>query len=275
MRISFKHIKETISLKEVSDGYGVKLQAMGEELVGPCPLHGGDNPTAFHLNPRKNRWTCFTKCKFGDVIDFVSLIEPCSLREAAEILVKKYSLYGNEVPSVHPYLAKRELDRQTLDIFGVKYQKEGPWRGMITIPLHDEDGRFLGYLGRRLTHLKRGKYKIQKGVKRSQILFNLHRVDLSKRTFVVEGPFDTMRLHQAGYSNVVSLLGRTLSDFQYGILKQTPITLMLDQDDAGILATQKILKQLKDAKTIQLPAKDPGEMSMDAIRNTLGKQDIG
>ncbi len=274
MRVSFKQIKKTISLKDVSDAYGVKLKPMGEELVGPCPLHGGDNPTAFHLNPRKNRWACFTRCGFGDVIDFVSLIEPCSLREAGEILVKKHSCGVDESPSVHSYLAKREFDRKTLDTFGVKYQKSGSWRGMITFPLHDAEGRFLGYLGRRLNHLSWGKYKIQKGVKRSQILFNLHRIDLSKSTFVVEGPFDVMRLHQAGYSNVVSLLGRTLSAFQYGILKQTPITLMLDQDEAGILATQKILKQLKNAKTIQLPAKDPGEMSLDAIRNTLGKQEI-
>ncbi len=269
MRISFKHVKKTISLKDVSDGYGVKLKPMGEELVGPCPLHRGDNPTAFHLNPRKNRWTCFTRCGFGDVIDFVSLIEPCSLREAAEILVKKYSLY-EDTPSVHPFLAQRKFDKKTLDTFGVKYQENGSWRGMITIPLHDEEGRFLGYLGRRLHHLDRGKYKIQRGVKRSKILFNLHRVDLSKRTFVVEGPFDTMRLHQAGYSNAVSLLGRTLSEYQFDTLKQTPITLLLDQDEAGILATKRILKQLKQAKTIQLPAKDPGDMSIDDIRNTLG-----
>lgn len=269
MRISFKHVKETISLKDVSDGYGVKLKPMGDELVGPCPLHRGDNPTAFHLNPRKNRWACFTRCGFGDVIDFVSLIEPCSLREAAEILVKRYSLYEEDT-SIHPFLAQKMFDKKILDTFGVRYQKNGSWRGMITIPLHDEEGGFLGYLGRRLEHLDRGKYKIQKGVKRSQILFNLHRVDLSKKTFVVEGPFDAMRLHQAGFSNVVSLLGRTLSDYQHGILKQTPVTLLLDQDEAGILATKKILKQLTQAKTIQLPAKDPGEMSIDAICNTLG-----
>ncbi len=177
MRVSFKEVKDRVSLKSVVDDYGIQLRPVGEELIGPCPLHGGDNPTAFHLNPIKNRWTCFTRCRHGDLIDFVALFEKCSLKQAAELLAEKY------VPelffAVHPFLEVRNFDRETLEVFGIKYQQGGSWHGMITIPLHDRKGVFVGLLGRRLNNLHWGKYKIQKGVRRSQILFNLHRVNLS------------------------------------------------------------------------------------------------
>lgn len=43
------------------------------EWRGPCPLHGGNNPTAFRVNPQTLHWTCFTGCqRSGDVLDFLN-----------------------------------------------------------------------------------------------------------------------------------------------------------------------------------------------------------
>lgn len=183
MRISFTRVKERVSLAEVAAAYGVKLRHVGAELIGCCPLHGGDNPTAFHLNPTKNRWMCFPHCGYGDVIDFVSRLENCSLLEAAIQLAKQYApeLLSSVPSSIHPFLANRGFDRATLDEFGIKYATTGRWRGMITIPLHDHNGKFLGFMGRRLSHLEKGKYRIQRGLSRSRILFNLHPAPLPGR----------------------------------------------------------------------------------------------
>ena len=63
---------------------GVDLRAMAEEAgarfqfdksSSPCPLHKGDNPTAFHVYRGRDgemRWHCFTGCRTGgDAVAFV------------------------------------------------------------------------------------------------------------------------------------------------------------------------------------------------------------
>lgn len=268
MRISFKAVKEHIPLKEVAAGYGIQLRQVGAELIGPCPLHKGDNPTAFHLNAKKNRWTCFTHCGYGDVIDFVARFEKCSLKNAALVLAENYA--PELIPSQHPFLTERNFDNhELLQHFGLKYQQGGLWHGMITIPLHDMHGSFVGYLGRRVTNLKCGKYKIQKGIKRSRLLFNLHRVDVTATLFIVEGPFDVLRLFQAGYANTVALLGSQLSEFQYTVLKNTSPVLLLDQDVAGYKAASQMKQRLPHAIQIDLPAKDPAAMTSRELKNFL------
>ncbi len=271
MRISFQTIKESISLKDVANDYGIQLRKVGGELIGPCPLHGGDNPTAFHLNPVKNRWTCFTRCGHGDIIDFISLLKGCSLKNAAILLAENYR--PELLVSQHPFFTERNFDEQEiLHQFGIKYQERGLWYGMVTIPLHNRDGAFVGYLGRRVTRLEWGKFKIQKGLQRSKILFNLHRVDLNSTLFVVEGPFDVVRLYQAGYANAVALLGSQFSDFHYEVLKNAPLILLLDQDEAGNKVAHQIKKRIKQAVKIDLPEKDPAEMSAEKLRTFLQEQ---
>lgn len=54
-----------------------------------CPLHGGDNPTAFSINPserdRRLLWNCFTgDCGGGDAITFVKKWQNLNFREACE-----------------------------------------------------------------------------------------------------------------------------------------------------------------------------------------------
>jgi DNA primase len=52
---------------------------------------------------------------------------------------------------------------------------------------------------------------------------------------VVEGFFDCLRVHQAGYHNVVALMGVTLSEVQQQLLpaRFPKLVLMLDGDEAG------------------------------------------
>jgi len=52
------------------------LRCRGKRLVGPCPVHGGDNPTAFVVNRHDNTWYCFTGCTSGgDVVELVRRLE--------------------------------------------------------------------------------------------------------------------------------------------------------------------------------------------------------
>ncbi len=272
MRISFKQVKELVPLQTVIDYYGISLRTVGKEQIGPCPLHRGDNPTAFHLNTKINRWKCFTRCGHGDIIDFVSIMEHCSLFEAAKLIIDEIS--PGCLPLVHPFFEQRKFDQNTLNIFGIQYQQKGPWNGMITIPLHDKDGCFVGYLGRRLYHFHKGKYKVQKGVHRSQLLYNHHRIQMSELVYVVEGPFDVLRLYQAGYTNAVALLGIQLSEYQASILEDGLPILLLDQDDAGRIASSLIQSRINHAKILTLPAKDPASMMPNEIRLFLESSNV-
>jgi len=272
MRVSFAQVKQNIPLLTVAKSYGVALRRSGSELIGPCPLHNGDNPTAFHLNPDKNRWRCFTQCGYGDVIDFVANMEGCSLLDAAVQLATDY--VPGLVQDVHPFLLSRGFDRDTLKRFSIKYSNTGRWKGMITVPIHDPSGLYMGIMARRLKHLDRGKYFIQSGLKRSQILYNYHRINPTNQIIVTEGPFDVLRLYQAGYTNAIALLGTQLSNFQLSLLVDCTVLLMLDQDEAGQRAAEQIQNKLKQVSSLTLPAKDPAELSPFALRTVLTAQGI-
>ncbi|MBI5294595.1 MAG: DUF927 domain-containing protein [Chloroflexi bacterium] len=64
-----------VDLAELAQQAGGKLQPNGHELRGACPLHKGDNRTAFSLykgEDGQDRWRCYTRCDTGgDAIDFV------------------------------------------------------------------------------------------------------------------------------------------------------------------------------------------------------------
>lgn len=85
--IDFAEIRARVSLEEVLLGMyqlGERLKRSGKKLVGPCPIHGGDNPRAFQADLEKNVWYCHTGCRRGgNVIDFVSAIEKLPVRDAA------------------------------------------------------------------------------------------------------------------------------------------------------------------------------------------------
>jgi len=73
-RLDLHVILSKVNLEELAGQAGTKLQRSGGELRGTCPLHKGDNPTAFVIYTDPNghpRWHCHTKCDAGgDVIDF-------------------------------------------------------------------------------------------------------------------------------------------------------------------------------------------------------------
>jgi DNA primase len=52
---------------------------------------------------------------------------------------------------------------------------------------------------------------------------------------IVEGFFDCMKVHQAGYKSVVALMGSTLSEPEMELLRETfqQTVLMLDGDNVG------------------------------------------
>ena len=83
-------IKNNIDVEQILRYYNVDFKYYGGYIRCACPIHGGDNPTAFVIN-EDFLWSCHTgDCGAGDVFTFVELMEdmdfPKAVKKVAEIL---------------------------------------------------------------------------------------------------------------------------------------------------------------------------------------------
>ena len=180
----------------------------------------------------------------------------------------------------HPYLVERGLTVPTIKDFGIGHCTRGLMRGRIAIPIHDDQCNLVAYAGRAVDSEladANGKYRLPDGFKKSFVLFNLHRaVEHSDRgLIVVEGFFDCFKVHQAGFSNVVALMGSTLTEPQEELLLGSTdrLTLMLDGDEAGRKCLREFYGRLRRRlylREIHLEVgEQPDSLSEDRIRALL------
>jgi DNA primase len=109
------------------------------------------------------------------------------------------------------------------------------------------------------------------------LLFNHHRARATgdDQVIVVEGFFDCMRVHQAGFGCVVALMGARLSGRQKSFLidQYRKVTLMLDGDPTGRSATAQIASDLAPAMSVTelllAPGVQPDQMTSEQIRQVL------
>ncbi len=179
----------------------------------------------------------------------------------------------------HPYLFQRGLEPETIDQFGLGLCSRGMLRGYIAIPIHNREGELVAYAGRWPGDPPEGtaKYKLPKGFRKSQEIFNLHRAleeDEDTPLVIVEGFFDCFTLWQAGITKCVALMGCSLSEDQLCLLTDSlpigsNIELLFDEDEAGIHGAETVQAQLSEftARIVTLPEgiRQPDELSSDAI----------
>jgi DNA primase len=298
--LQFNSLKKTVHISAVLDDKGLlsTFRKRGDRLVGPCPIHGGDNPNAFVVSLSKNLWYCFTGCNHGgDNVDLVRRLDGKNFQQTLQYLralagcqQNRFSLSSVTPKQFKPFVRKLPLDHcstwleqknitpKTAALFEVgAYYGRGFLADSIGIRLHDLNGHPIGYAARRLLPaiIKRyGKYQFPSAFPKSTTLFNYHRIaePLPDRLLITECPWGVMRLHQLNFP-AVALMGTHLSDIQCGLLEQIKdIVLMLDGDIAGVKATHRIeMKLRKRAKSrvhsIYLPLRvDPDDLSDDELR---------
>lgn len=96
-QVDFKLVKATVSILQILDHYKLTdtfiRSSNGENMTGPCPLHGGDNPTQFRISLTKNIWNCFGKCQGGgNILTFVAKKEDQTIRKAALLIAEWFDL---------------------------------------------------------------------------------------------------------------------------------------------------------------------------------------
>ena len=252
--------------------------------------------------------------KRGNVLDFVAGMEKCSVRDAALKLAGWFSIGGSAAESescseqqtnsqlarkkeavgergepnkplkfgalknvdyLHPYLTERGVSRETAELFGAGFfSGRGLMSGRIVIPIHNERGELVAYAGRAIDGSE-PRYKLPEGFHKSLELFNLHRTGEADTVIVVEGFFDCMKVHQAGYP-CVALMGCSLSETQEDLLRGFGgAVLLLDGDEAGRRATDECLLRLGRCmwvKAVVVPSgKQPDQLSDDELHDLLKK----
>ncbi len=152
------------------------------------------------------------------------------------------------------------------------------FRDRVMFPLRDPSGKVVGFSGRTLTpDEKTPKYVNSPETelyKKSELLFGYDLAKNAIRTLdfslIVEGQFDVVMSHQAGYGNTVAVSGTALTLHHVQLLERlsTRVVLALDADRAGIAAMGRaaslMLERGFDVKVAKLP---PGADPADLVRS--------
>lgn len=120
-RLDIDALLSKVNLDEIAERAGTKLHRSGGEMRGICPLHKGDNATAFSVYVDANghqRWRCYTQCDTGgDAIDFVQRWQGLDFMGAVKYLAEYASLNLQEL-GFDPQAIQAEVDgRKRTDLF--------------------------------------------------------------------------------------------------------------------------------------------------------------
>ena len=150
----------------------------------------------------------------------------------------------------------------------------------MVFPIRNPAGELVGYAGRSIDDSE-PRYKVPGGLKKSLLLWGLDSAVASQKArgavVVVEGLFAAMKLHQAGFEQVVALMGTTLSEDQEELLLEhfDRVVLLLDGDEAGRLASREIGGRLCErgfVRVVPVPeGSAPDRMSSEQIQGLLAE----
>lgn len=166
-------------------------------------------------------------------------------------------------------LDQRSLDRGAVDFFHIRWSEdEEAW----VLPLRWDDGSLMCYQVKGQT--KKFVRNRPRGTPMSQTLFGLMEATDRSCVVLVESPLDAARLHLIGHQ-AMALCGSRMSDAQRDLLQHYDLVLLaLDNDDAGIAETARIVRSMPGFECRvfdygDLDAKDVGEMEAGDIDRRL------
>jgi DNA primase len=156
----------------------------------------------------------------------------------------------------HPYLThERGLQEATINAFGLGYHSgRGIMTNRVVIPIHNEQGELVAYVGRTPGDPPPGasKYLFPPKFKKSHVLYNLHRAreHATDGLIVVEGFFTVFEFWERNRKNVVALMGSSMSAEQERLIVQTVgpkgrVLLALDNDEAGRTGSEHAVGRLR------------------------------
>jgi DNA primase len=265
-----------------------------------CPFHGNKNTPSFSVSFSKGLFMCFNPaCDVSGTLiemvkdishrnDFEALrfIQGCKIKserpfeeELAELLEDKpeyvafdqvkldemYEAMNNlDGMDAVEYLKSRGISKEEIDYFKIGYSLK---QDMIIVPVHSPDGIPVGLVGRGL-HEKR--FKNSRNLPRSKTMFNLHRAKKCGGTVIVcESSFDAIRIHGAGFPNVVATLGGFISRENLSNLNRyfSKIIIMTDFDNKEDHVVKNCRKCYPKECNGHNPGRDLGYTIAESLKN--------
>lgn len=199
------------------------------------------------------------------------------------------------------YLIQRGFDPKVLNEYevGFWYRPGTFMHDRIIFPIRDHNNYLVGFSGRTIHNKeyfekldidfdkwKHGRYydRYPKNDKlfTGSLLFNFNKAKLRtqfcKRIILVEGPLDGIKLEMCGIKNWVATFGTKFSVQQKSILVKAGITDLFvaydnDENNAGeegFERVQKIIGDLMNVHRVPLKENDPGDMSIQDIKQLFG-----
>ena len=318
---SEEYIRELTDKNDILDyiSQSVHLKRSGSTFKGLCPFHREKTPS-FSVSPDKQLFYCFGCGKGGTVINYVMQSENIDFVEAVKLLAdrcgmalpeednrvsednakKRQIIYKiNSVSgrffyerlfeeggtAARAYIEKRQLDKATVNRFGMGYAPEGNvllrflreqgftdddivasgmvgksengdlydrFRNRLMFPIIDVRKNIIGFGGRVLDDSK-PKYLNSPETLAFNKSYNLFGLNFAKNSkeehlVLVEGYMDVIQLHQHGIDTAVATLGTALTPEQARIIKRikNEVVISYDSDEAGQKATQRAIELLNE-----------------------------
>lgn len=187
------------------------------------------------------------------------------------------SLDFNTLPK---YLKEKGYTYEEMLIAGAIGEKNGRYfdwlGGRLIIPLIDQFGNVISFVGRRIDGIKEQKYintRESLVFSKGKTFFNLNNLKKAKNekgidsVILVEGHLDVVSMVQGGINNVLASMGTAFTKDQARIIKRytDKVIVSFDGDFAGQAATIRGLEILSeeglDVKIMSLPdGKDPDDV---------------
>jgi DNA primase len=296
------HIKSI--LKEI--GLNI-VGETGNDFLCYCPFHSNRHTSSFSVSQTSGAFICFNPAcgetgtlielikrtmhkndfqslrlianketealnNFDEIMEDILSEKPVFQEFSQATLDRLHSDLGANAIA-RSYLESRGINIDSMKHFNLGYSSS---MNMVVTPVHSPDAIPIGIVGRSIE----GKtFKNSTNLPKSKTLFNIHRAKkIGQQVIVCESNFDAIRIHQAGFPNVVATLGGFLSNEQQSLLNRyfNKIIIMTDADEAGRELGRSISSKLRNKdiswasfgykEIYPNKAKDAGDLTEEEIK---------
>jgi DNA primase len=299
------HIKSI--LKEI--GLNI-VGETGNDFLCYCPFHSNRHTSSFSVSQTSGAFICFNPAcgESGTLIELIKrtmhkndfqslrliasketealnnfdeimedmLAEKPDFKEFPKDTLDRLHADLGSSKEAREYLESRGISESSMKHFNLGYSAA---MKMVVTPVHSPDAIPIGIVGRSIE----GKnFKNSTNLPKSKTLFNIHRAKkIGEQVIVCESNFDAIRIHQAGFPNVVATLGGFLSNEQQSLLNRyfNKIIIMTDADEAGRELGKSISGKLRNKdiswaaygykEIYPNKAKDAGDLTEEEIKKCI------
>lgn len=180
-----ERIRDAVDVRTLMGNYGAQRIKGSGNIRSCCPIHGGDNASAFVFSESEKVYYCHTgSCGGGDVFDFVMAMDECTFMTAVQTLAEMFSvevdweteeveenLFRDQARAFIESMMKKKnvhelpafkappmklvkvkeyrgYSPETIEAWKLRLCIEGELKDRIVIPFEDVDKRLVGITGR-------------------------------------------------------------------------------------------------------------------------------